>query len=53
MYVCVLLKEKLRPIKTVEFFLSKNLFESGSTKLEVIQRLQMTGVQGETFIEKR
>lgn len=48
-----ILKDKLRHIKIVRVYLSKNLFNCGSTKPEVVRSTLLTGARGKTFTEKR
>ena len=48
-----LLKDKLRHIKILGVYLSKNQFKLGSTKPKVAGSAPPTGAWGENFTEKR
>ena len=47
------LQDKLRHIKILRIYLSKNQFEWGHAKPEVVKKRSSEGSKGETFIEKR
>ena len=53
MFEFLMLKDKMKHIKSLTVYLSKNLLKSDSAKPKVVKSAPPTEVRGRTFTEKR